>query len=395
MAKYLFGEKMIKKQATCFLMMMFLLSHCREPYDPALENGVFSFLVVEGAINANGITTITLTRTQRISEKEAKKFETRATVEIEGDNNTRVALTDRGNGVYTSASNILPRDRRYRLRIKTSAGNEYLSEFTTVRVAQPVSATWTQDAEGVELMASTTDPTGQSRYYQWVTEETWEINSALPSYFEVVRTPAFDIKRRTGQDVENAFRCWNTLRAANILTVSTAAQSADVVSGFSLSKIPNGSEKLDVRYSMLVIQHAISREAFEFYEVLKKNTEQMGSVFDPQPSLVRGNIRCVTDPDETVIGFIESSVPSTYRIFITSEQAGNWQSSLVCPTTYVTISPLELRTSLRTNETAISAAVVADYPDEYGFEIILGYNIAKSECVDCRGRGNNVRPSFW
>src|SRR5690606_38038743 len=132
------------------------------------------------------------------------------------------------------------------------------------------------------------------------------------------------------------------------------------IKGFTLVKIPNGSEKLTVRYSMLVSQYAISKEAYEFYEIMKNNTEKMGSVFDPQPSLVRGNITCTTDPGEIVVGFIDCSVSSSQRIFITSEEAGNWPDSRVCQTSYVQNSLTDLRRELSTDAVMIADHLVAD-----------------------------------
>lgn len=376
------------------MMIAFFLG-CREPYDPAIENGVSSSLVVEGMINAEGVTTIQLSRTRSISEKESKQTESKAIIEIEGDNNSKFALTDQGEGVYRSAYQSLPRDRRYRLRIKTSAGKEYLSAFAAVKITPQVSVSWNQDDRGVVISASSKDLSNQTPYYQWLTEETWEINSPLRSNYRVVRTPTLMVSQRSAKDKQDAYQCWATAFSSNILTASTSAQSDDIVSGFPVVTISKGSEKLDVRYSILVSQYAISKEAYEFYEVMKKNTEQMGSVFDPQPSLIRGNIISVTDPKETVVGFVDCSIVSSSRIFITSEQAGNWKSSPDCQKKYVQNSLVDLRRELANDDIMVADALIADYPNASGGEIILGYNLAYASCLDCRLRGNNIKPSFW
>lgn len=379
---------------TIVIFALVLFQHCREPYDPAMENNVVSYLVVEGMINTDGVTTIQLSRTRRVSEKENRQVESGAVVEIESDNNNRYALADRGEGIYRSGFNALPKDRRYRLRIKTSAGREYLSTFAAVKLTPPVTVSWKQDSKGVLISGSSKDPTNQTIYYQWLTEETWEINSPLRSTFYIERTPAFRILQRTGQDRENAFQCWTNALSSNILTASTIAQSDDIVIGFPLVTILNGSDKLEVRYSILVSQYAISKEAYEFYEVMKKNTEQMGSVFDPQPSLVRGNVTSTTDPEETVIGFIDCSVASSSRIFITSQEAGNWKSSRVCQAKFVENDLTALRRELATDELGIVRAVYEFNPIT-GREALIGYDVANASCIDCRLRGTNVKPSFW
>ncbi|MDO3626770.1 DUF4249 family protein [Mucilaginibacter sp. BT774] len=68
--------------------------------------------------------------------------------------------------------------------------------------------------------------------------------------------------------------------------------------------IASSAEKLSVEYSILVKQYALSADAYKFYANLKKNTEQLGSIFDAQPSAIRGNIHFVTTPAEPVIGYL-------------------------------------------------------------------------------------------
>ncbi|SKB64378.1 DUF4249 domain-containing protein [Daejeonella lutea] len=386
----------MKKSAFFLFLIISHLMGCREPYDPALDNNIISSLVVEGMINAEGITTINISRTQRLVEKSVRKFEAGAKVEIEGDNNSKFALTDKGDGVYASAANSLPRDRKYRLRIKTAAGREYLSDYASVKTTPPVAVTWKQDAEGVKVFANTKDPSGSSLYYHWLTEETWEIMSPLITRYRVtVRTNnTFSVGNRSAEDQQGARHCWNTVRSANILS-ATVIQSNNTISDFSLIDIPNGSEKLDIRYSVLVWQYSVSREAFEFFEVMKKNSEKMGSVFDPQPTFARGNISSISDPNELVVGFVDCSVPSSQRIFITSQEAKNWKHAIVCQTSYVANNPVDLRAALPNDNTLISTALISDTPAPNGAEVILGYNVVKAECVDCRTKGNNIKPAFW
>ena len=53
---------------------------------------------------------------------------------------------------------------------------------------------------------------------------------------------------------------------------------------------------------------------------LKKNTEQLGSIFDALPSQINGNIHSATNPSEPVIGYISVGNVSSQRIFITKQQ---------------------------------------------------------------------------
>jgi hypothetical protein len=375
------------------LFIFSLLLACREAYDPVLENDVPSYLVVEGMINANGVTTIELGRTIHYTEKMVRQFEEGARVEIEGDNGTRFPLSSQDKGIYISGANTLARDRKYRLYIRTTAGKEYLSDYVTVNTSMPVSANWKQDASGVKVLANTSDPIKQA-YYHWVTEETWEIVSPLPTTYAIVRNPANPLqvsnRVREGDDINNAKRCWATQRSGNILTASAAVYSDGLISGLPLADIPNGSDKLVTRYSMLVTQYVISKKGYEFFELLKKNTETLGSLFDPNPTQIRGNIRSTTDPREIVIGFVDCSTSSSSRIFISAQEANDWKSSTVCETTSIYNTPPDLRTNFPNDRMMISEAIWGESLSP------IGFTIARAECVDCRVKGGtNVRPAFW
>ena len=135
---------------TCTVM------HCREPYDPALETGITNYLVVEGLINTTGKTSIRLSRTLKLNDKATtSKPELKATVQIESDNNTVMAVGEVSNGLYTTNALSLPADRKYRLRIKTTAGGEYLSEYTTPKKTPPLDVSWERVSDGL-IRPSTT-----------------------------------------------------------------------------------------------------------------------------------------------------------------------------------------------------------------------------------------------
>jgi hypothetical protein len=69
-------------------------------------------------------------------------------------------------------------------------------------------------------------------------------------------------------------------------------------------------------YTINVTQYALTKEAYEYWDNLKKNTEKIGSIFDPQPFADFGNIHCISDPDEPVIGFISACSTSQKRLYI-------------------------------------------------------------------------------
>jgi len=52
-----------------------------------------------------------------------------------------------------------------------------------------------------------------------------------------------------------------------------------------------------------VNQFSITKEAFDYWENLRQVTQVAGTIFDPPPAKVRGNVFNVEKPDEIVLGF--------------------------------------------------------------------------------------------
>lgn len=167
------------------------------------------------------------------------------------------------------------------------------------------------------------------------------------------------------------------------------------------------AEKIGVKYSIQVKQYALTEDAYNYWTLLKKNTEQLGSIFDSQPSASIGNIHCVNNPTEIVIGYISAGTVTNSRIFISKNQLPNWLTtpfypicdvdSLDCcgpphsmpPTTneYVNYKSLEFL-GYPTIQTPIQPAANAA-----GTQI--GWVAAASRCVDCTLRGKSTPPSYW
>jgi hypothetical protein len=67
---------------------------------------------------------------------------------------------------------------------------------------------------------------------------------------------------------------------------------------------------------MLLKQYGLSSDAYTFWSQMKKNTEELGSIFDAQPSQINGNIHCTTNPVEPVFGYVSITNIQTKRIYI-------------------------------------------------------------------------------
>ena len=372
---------------TVILSILFFSLACKKPF---IHDGITespSLLVVEGVINTAGQTTIYLSRTLKLADKLKASSEIKAKVQVEGQNNTVFPLTETAAGTYSAPQMNLNPNQQYRLRIKTASGKEYLSDLMTVRTTPAIdSVNWEKTTEGVKIYVNAHDSKNNTKYYQWDYQETWEIRSS--AYSENIYKNGVMVARDQNEMLA-LFTCYVTEKSTGLLIASTAKLSSDVVHRFPLVTIQNRAEKLDVRYSILTKQYAIGQEAFEYLSIMKRNSEQQGSIFDIQPSEINGNIKCISNPNEMVIGFMTISGIMEKRIFINYTQVPGWNFNMNCGTLTVPNRKDSLDAYFKDGKNLVTISNLGASGK------IETYNGSTANCLDCRLKGSSIKPAFW
>ncbi|MDP4147833.1 MAG: DUF4249 domain-containing protein [Bacteroidota bacterium] len=364
-------------------MIMIGLFHCREVYVSPYVPPAAGYLVVEGYISGNAPVSFTLSRVARLSADSTMLPERGAQVQIEGNDNSAYPLTGQGKGVYSS-SGMLPLNAsvQYRIRITTGSGGKYLSDYVPYKVTPAIdSINWAETTEGVTIFANAHDHTSSTRYYLWSYDEEWEYHSAEQSLYYYDASFNQVLARDTSQLI---YRCWHGGPSTNILAFSTEKLAQDVVYEYPVRFIPINSVVLSQTYSILVRQYAITRDGYEFFSLMRQNTEQQGTIFDAQPSQLSGNIHSLSNPGEIVVGFISAGSLVQQRIFISNAQLPEWRYLYLCPAPDTSFnSPSQFPLVYGTSYTPIDL-------NPRGF--ISNY----TSCIDCRTQGGTTtRPSYW
>lgn len=349
------------------------------------------FLVIDGVINSGqGSTTLRLTRTLGLVDSVAFRHESDANVRVEGDDNTTHPLNELQDGVYHHPQLTLNGSVKYRLHINTKDGREYISDYSPVLRTPPIdSISWERPEEGVMIYINTHDPQNKTLYYRWEYEETWQFHSAFASnikYKYDLNGDPYKVEPRDPVETQRMYTCWQSENSTNLLIGSSARLSRDTIH-LPLLLVPQGSWKISAMYSILVRQYATSRAGYEFLQRMKKNTEQVGSLFDAQPSELTGNVRCVSDPLEPVIGFVDIADAQVKRIFIRRSQVSPWNYRQSC----IEENILNFKDSLVPFSYYIPTSVALTSPRGDTLRIYASI----PDCVDCRIRGTDIKPSFW
>lgn len=370
------------------------LSGCVDRYTPDVPPAAQANLVVDGFINPQGSTVIKLARTFSVNTKNVGPVETRARVSIQDDAGQRYTLTENPAGTYTSAVLTLDPSRQYQLRITTAQGREYASTKQPVVRTPPIDTlTWTPTpVQGIQLYVSTHGASAGARYYRWEYDETYQFVSAFESAIEY--DPSRNFVKSRGLSIN---RCWRTEPSTAILQGNSAQLNQNVLADFPLlSMLP--SLKLRFGYSVLVRQIAQTQAEYNYWERLRKSTENLGTVNDPLPGRITGNVHALADTAEAVLGYVGVHSVTQKRLFVnTITQLPKPQpASVFFDPTYAsclqtesynfprglaeikagTLIPLTLIVSMFTGDT-------------------IGMVVSTPACADCRLHGTNIKPSYW
>jgi len=359
---------------------------------PSLKNQQANgYLAVDGVIVAgNDSTIIQLNRTVPVSDTSQIQVEDGAQVQVVGQQGDTYPLVPIGSGRYFSGGLNLNPGQKYRLTIATADGKQYASDFTEVRQTPPIdSVRWYQDENfNANIDVSSHDATNNTRYYRWEYEETWVFHARTGSISDWVN-------HQETLRQQQIFFCYPTEKSTSINVYSTKKLADDVTGFVHVAQVPNMAEKMEYKYSILVKQYSLTKEAYDFWTAMKTNTEQLGSLFDPQPGQAPTNIHCISDSSVPAIGYISVATLQTKRIFINNSELLHWS---VDP--YYEAYDNECKSRLVMPD-SMDYFFPANGTRYYGITgrpmFGPGFFIQGIICVDCREhiRSPVEKPSFW
>jgi hypothetical protein len=384
---------------TAFLIMPIIFGTCSEilftePYIPEISK-YEDLLVVDGIItDGPGPYKVRLSRSFKYSDTEGFP-EQQAVVLIRDDQANVATLLETAPGVYETTDQDFRGiiGRKYQLYVETSDQQKWGSEFVELKKIPEIERVYAEFGdrigkkeveEGFQIYVDTYDPDNQTRYYRYDFVETWEFVVPYPSYYIVQNSL---LRFRT----EKVGNCWKTIASDEIIVTTSENMQSDLIKRFPVHFVSTGSNRLGIRYSILVRQYSLSREAYVYWEQIKAVNQELGTLFDKQPSQIRGNIYNLDEPEIPVIGFFEATSVDTARLFITRSEIPPETKMISefarCMYDYLVI----WKNNFLEYDKRGYCMVLDDFSSGPG-----GLGIVKPfECCDCNLTGSNIRPSFW
>jgi len=216
--------------------------------------------------------------------------------------------------------------------------------------------------EGCQVFLNTYDPEGDCWFFRWDFTETWRCQ--IP----------FDLVVNTN--------CWISNNSNKIIVKNTSSLSDSRVIRQPIVYISNETDRLAYRYSIIVNQYSISENEFQYLDDIKKITENVGSLYDLVPYSIPGNLFCVDDPGEQVLGYFSASAKTSKRIYVDEFFSG-----------------LENIYYPECLDQKVERPGDMPYSGQNEWWWLIGYYgtwvTYKKWCADCTDRGTSLRPAFW
>jgi hypothetical protein len=154
---------------------------------------------------------------------------------------------------------------------------------------------------GYRVMVDTQDPVETANYYRW-------------SAYGYVRRESEGIPRLGGGLCCKS--CWLLVANNDINILSDANINGNRIQGRFALFTPfylRGKQYVEVS------QYSLTREAYQFWKLLDEQQTRTGSLFDPQPAPIEGNMYNVEDRTELALGYFSASAISRKRLIIAAD----------------------------------------------------------------------------
>jgi hypothetical protein len=268
-------------------------------------------LVIYGMVtNENGPHEITILKTKTINSK-VNETVRGANVSIFDDKGNTVPLTEDSLGKYHTPGTFAGQiGARYKLNIEIQEGKKYesdyvelldvpdISELEAEKITKPATGT-SIESSGYQFYISTKPGTSEQKYYKWDVFEDWEyrLPYRVSSYWD--GTVLYPI------DPPIPYKCYVDNQLNDIYISNTLNFQTNYITHYPLNFTP-GSSKFQYTYGIYVRQYALSEFSYKYWHNAIENN-QPDPLYSKQPYQLTGNIKCVSNPDETVFGIFEAS----------------------------------------------------------------------------------------
>jgi hypothetical protein len=254
------------------------------------------------------------------------------------------------------------------------------------------------DDKNVKVRLTLTGPTDDTRYFCWTYTEDWEIHSDfLPLYLYRYGVDPYNIRGQAYEEIQgeyDKYYCWNSSSSKELFVADTRDLNSRTLPARQIAEFGRTTPRCQELYCISVTAYGISADRYAYIHHMNEVSNIQGDLFSPNPSAMRGNLRCEQDSTELVLGYVGVCQTTMTRAFFegTRYYTGRVDNSVRF---FPNLSePLEAESNEKGYDYFYMLGNRPLYlvADENGDEKMQW---APRRCVDCTVKGTKNKPSYW
>jgi len=225
--------------------------------------------------------------------------------------------------------------KSYSLQVVHPSNRIYVSDYDTLLSCPPVDSVYyihevsggtdPDDVwQGLQFYNDVRGFEGGARNYRWRATATWEYHA--PNSPQYIRYRAQNIP----VTLDTVHICYLTETIETVYAASTRLLSENNIYKNKLHYVSDQSPRLSERYSLLVEQHSLTDQAYNYWEKLAAQSANSASLYETQPTSSQGNIYNINWPDEKVLGCFYATQVQDKRIFVEKDELDFYVAAYNC-----------------------------------------------------------------
>lgn len=403
-----------------------LFNTCIDPFTPDIAQGK-QFVVINGQVtDEEGYQYAEISLTSSYTDRDRKPLND-CQAKIIDDKGNEFDMEQYADGKYRTwiDKQYLQQGNQFKIQVALDNGNgkRYESEFDTLHSCPDIDSIYYEYAEktsdnqegstdGVQFYIDFNATGNFARNYRWEAVETWEYHSEhlIEGIYYGITSIAGKYKLNLHfvdpeaeyELMHSLYTCYRTSKIKRIYTYTSGLKSDKKVNRLPLYFVTNAENRLHIKYSILIKQFALSDAAFEYWSHLESQSQAQGGLYETQPYELKGNIKCIDDENETVIGYFGASSVKTKRF--TSSSFHIARNSEYCADI---VKGWDKVQDYLWGGTAGVPPVSDDYlpPTPLYLEVFKNgknkirtdtFAVTDQSCYDCRLKGGTLtKPDYW
>lgn len=300
------------------------------------------------------------------------------------------SYTEKMKGTYSAniPDEELILGRHYKIRVITGEGDVYESDYEMLNngvevdsvyfaVEDRVDVETGEPYSGIQFYLDVKAQDEESRYFRWRLEETFEYTSFGPIsyyYMDESHTPVLP------EDPWALFRCWKRGEVEGLFQSSNMNLTQNEKKRIPLQYVSDQTERLRIKYSLLVNQYTLNKNAYDYFEQNRIATEESDGLYTRQPRQPITNFHNVNFESERVLGYFWVSTKTSKRIFVSKIEDMDVKPELCSFWDFDPVADGE-----------------GPFPIYIYEDIDMGRKyVSTIYCFDCSKRGGStIRPDYW